>query len=62
MHPGWSLVDFRRYIVRNLLKTNATWAYSVNNTKVKLRPTRELHLRNQAHLLDVGPKNLAEDV
>ena len=45
-HPGWSLLDFRRYFAKSLLETNRTRKYSVNNTSLQRRPTRESRLSN----------------
>ena len=54
-HPRWSLLEFRRYVVRCLLKTNSTARYNQVAAVPKRGIAKELRLSEQQHLVDNDP-------
>ena len=54
--PGWSLVQFRRYIARALLEAYGKPPRSQNN--VQSNPTTQRRSSNQRHLLDDEPNKI----
>ena len=54
-HPRWSLLEFRRYVVRCLLEINGRARYNQDVAIPKWDIPKELRLSEQRHLVDDDP-------
>ena len=61
-HPRWSLLEFRRYVLRCLLEINRTARYNQDVAVPKMSIPKELRLGEQQHLVDDDPLKKAHNL